>query len=558
MTRSAEMIKDYFDNLQNQRNELNARMEEITGLLYPYKQSASSAMWDTTASEACIKLSSLLSSLITPSGQKWHGLAEPLVVSKDDTETKNVRKWCDDVTDTLFSFRERSSSGFIGCLQAFYASIVEFGTGCFYIEEDEDEDGVKEGIKYISIPISDVYVGVNHQNQVDSVYRIFKFTADQIAKKWGEDKLTSRMKTALEKEDSEEFEFIHAVYPKTMAERKEDFPNSKGAFHSKILSKEDIKFFEENQLNTLPYVIGRYRVRANEIYGKSPALEALPAIRRLNEISNELVHYANLALKPPYIASGDAKQVGFKIKAGQINTGAVNREGKPLFHPLSVGNPLPYYEEVKRIQDSIHSLFFLDLFQVLDDKASRSATESMEKTREKGAFVSPIVGGLQSEFIGMMIRRELDILDLQDKLPAFISTDILGNDDPPNISLLKVEYTSPLFKYQQAETISSVLQSVNNVIELGAKTGDPSCIDHINLDEVARIIMLGGGSPASTVRDMSEVIKIRKKRAGQIEQMRQQQIADQQEQVGVETGAQVAREVMMEKMRAEMREGSDG
>lgn len=176
MTSSAETIKTRIENLRSQRGELNAQMEELTSLLYPYKRSESSLMWDTTASEACIKLSSLLSSLITPPGQKWHGLAEPLfshqaALHGGNAEAKRVRQWCDEVTDTLFSFRERSGSGFVGCLQSFYASIVEFGTGCFYIEADEDVRGVSEGIRYISVPLADVYFSVNHQNEVDSVYR---------------------------------------------------------------------------------------------------------------------------------------------------------------------------------------------------------------------------------------------------------------------------------------------------------------------------------------------------------------------------------------------------
>lgn len=362
------------------------------------------------------------------------------------------------------------------------------------------------------------------------------------------------MKSALGRKDVDKFKFIHAVYPKSIAERRSD--SRKGQrnknFHSQFLSVDENRFFEEKQLNTLPYVVGRFRVRADEIYGKSPAMEALPAIRRLNEISNELAQFARLSLNPPFIAPSEAKQVGFKWKANHINLGAVNKDGKQLFHPLQLGNPLPYYDEVKRIQGAIHSLFLLDLFQVLDDKASRSAAESMEKTREKGAFVGPLIGGLQSEFIGMMIRRECDILNSQGKIPF-----LEGYDHSP-VHVLKVEYTSPLFKYQQAEMVSSMLQGTNTAIELGAKTGDPSCIDHVDIDTVTRVSLWASGTPAQCIRDWGTVDKIRKERADQMEQMRKQRLVDQQEQVGMETGAKVAGEVMTEKMKSDMRKSLDG
>lgn len=552
---SAKHIQERFDNLKSQRGELNTRMEELTGLLYPYKQDSKSLMWDTTGSEACIKLSSLLSSLITPPGQKWHGLAEPFFAHQaflyeENAGAKRIREWCDQVTDTLFGYRERSGSGFGGCLQSFYTSIVEFGTGCFYIEADVDEAGSEDGIRYIAVPLSAVYLSVNHQNEVDSVYRTFEFTAEQVACKWGEDALSSRMRSSLGKKDTDKFQFIHAVYPKSLAEKKKDRGNKN--FHSQFICVDENRFFEEKQSATLPYVVGRYRVRADEIYGKSPAMEALPTIRRLNETVNELAQFGHLSLHPPTIAVSEAKQRSFELKPRHMNIGAISKDGKALFQPIQFGNPVPYHDELKRLKESIHSLFLLDLFQVLDDKASRSAAESMEKTREKGAFVGPLIGGLQSEFIGAMIKRELDILDSQGKLPEANDT------DHPHVSVLKVEYTSPLFKYQQAESVSSVLQGTNTVLELGAKTGDPSCMDHIDIDKVSRFALWASGSPAQLIRDLDDVNEIRKARAEQMEEMQNRQEQQQQEQMGLEVGAKVAGKVMEKKMTNEMMENSYG
>ncbi|AKK20065.1 portal protein [Candidatus Liberibacter africanus] len=554
MNSSAQRIQDRFDKLKSQRSELNARMEELTSLLYPYKNNSKSLMWDTTGSEACIKLSSLLSSLITPPGQRWHGLAEPFFAHqaflyKEDAGAKKIREWCDQLTDTLFGFRERSGSGFVSCLQSFYTSIVEFGTGCFYIEADVDAQGLEDGIRYISVPLSSVYLSVNHQNVVDSIYREFEFTAEQVAHKWGKDSLSSQMRSSLERNDTDKFKFIHAVYPFRNSEKKKR-GQGRNNFYSKFIGVDDSIFFEEKELRTLPYVIGRYRVRADEIYGKSPAMEALPAIRRSNEISNELAQYARLALNPPFLAPSDAKQREFKFKAGYTNLGTMSKEGRPLFQPIQFGNPLPFYEEIKRIESSIHSLFLLDLFQVLDDKASRSAAESMEKTREKGAFVGPLIGGLQSEFIGSMIRRELDILDSQNKIPE------LEGYAPPSVSVLKVEYTSPLFKYQQAESVSSVLQGTNTLVELGAKTGDPSYMDHIDIDKVSRFALWASNTPSILIRDSTEVEEIRQKRRVQMENMQEQQSQQQAQQMGIEVGAKVAGRVAEKKLERDMMENS--
>ncbi|PTL86014.1 MAG: phage tail protein [Candidatus Liberibacter europaeus] len=531
---TAKQIDSRFKHLKSGRSELDEVIKELSSLLYPYKGSKKSNMWDTTGSEACIKLSSLLSSLITPAGQRWHGLSEPYFSHQLDylrgaSDAKKIKEWCDAITDVLFSFRERSGSGFVSCLHAFYKSIVEVGTGCMYIEADVDNDGIEHGIRYIAVPLDSVYISVNHQNAVDSVYRKFKFTAEQIAHKWGEDALSSSMRASLEQKEDDKFNFIHAVYPKGIG-------RSKG-FHSKFVCTDESRFLEEKELSTLPYAIGRYSVRADEIYGKSPAMEALPAIRRLNEIQTELAKFSILSIQPPYNAVANSLQTKFKQEPRAINYGAISKEGKELFKPVPVGNPIPYYQEIERIEKSIQNMFLLNLFQILDDKASRSAAESLEKTREKGAFVAPLLGGIQSEFIGMMIRRELDILDLQKQLPEFGDL---------RIQVLKVEYTSPLFKYQQAEVVASAFQGANNLIELAIKSGNPEIMDYLDFETFPAFTLYRSGCPAQLICDSKKVEEKRKERKNQMQQMMEREKENEQTKISNRIGEKVVQNEIKE------------
>lgn len=97
-------------------------------------------------------------------------------------------------------------------------------------------------------------------------------------------------------------------------------------------------------------------------------------------------------------------------KPRAINFGATDLRGNSLvtFHPI--GDARPTHEELQRLRAQIRDIFMLDLFQVFAESDSRSTTESMEKTREKGIFISAIFGGLQSEFVGSMVKREIDVL----------------------------------------------------------------------------------------------------------------------------------------------------
>lgn len=169
-----------------------------------------------------------------------------------------------------------------------------------------------------------------------------------------------------------------------------------------MICKDENRIMEEGQYRVMPYIIGRYEACPDKIYGFSPAIKALAAIRRLNELSGSLSQYAELTQHLPIGASSSMRGQPFSMKPKAINYGVLDRNGRSLFAPITVGNPAPSTYEIQRLEDQIRKIFMLDLFQVFADRASRSATESMEKTREKGVFISAIVGGLQAEFVGSM------------------------------------------------------------------------------------------------------------------------------------------------------------
>jgi len=94
------------------------------------------------------------------------------------------------------------------------------------------------------------------------------------------------------------------------------------------------------------------------------------------------------------------------------------------------------------------------LFQILTESPQMTATEVLERAREKGMLLAPTMGRQQSESLGPSIEREIDILDQQGLLPEM--PDILkevGSD-------YKVEYDSPLSRAQKAEETAGVFRSL--------------------------------------------------------------------------------------------------
>lgn len=461
-----------YDELKSARSSMDKLYTTVEELLFPYNLEGTPErkMWDSTAVSACTKLASLLHNLITPFGQRWHRLLFKKKPGRDEQlperKQKEIDDWCDEVTSELFLRREKHSSGFNLCFKEFYLQVVRFGTGCFYVDAKRDRRGNGSGISYGSVPIQDIYLQADHANVIDTVYRKYTLTAPNIASKLGEDKLSDKMRADMSKDPLKLYEFIHAVYPKPL---KDGEAGTMPAYHSKHICVEEERMMQEEFYRVMPYIIGRYETQANSVYGISPAMQALASIRRVNELSNFVSDHVERCFNPPALASAEQQRhVPVSNKSKAVNYGWVTKDGRPLIHYIPQHGYEQAHAEMQRVERQIREIFFLDLFQILEERASRSATASMEKTREKGAFMSSLIGCLQSEVISAMVKRELDILDDQNLLPSHPRDMGITSH-----AILDIVCTSPLYRYQQADGVEGKINGARYLMETSNITGDP-------------------------------------------------------------------------------------
>ena len=123
------------------------------------------------------------------------------------------------------------------------------------------------------------------------------------------------------------------------------------------------------------------------------------------------------ALDPVLLAHDDGVIDGFTLQPGAINPGGVSSDGRLLVQPLPVGNVQAGKELMDDERQLINDTFLISLFQILTENPQMTATEVAERVKEKGILLAPTIGRQQSEYIGPMVERELDILGRQGKLP---------------------------------------------------------------------------------------------------------------------------------------------
>lgn len=471
-------------------------------------QKKTDKLFDSTAPSALTRFSSVMESILTPRQQTWHNVRPVDPYLEKDRQTK---LWFEEANKALFRYRYAPYANYASQQAEIYTSLGALGSGCMFV--DSLANG--PGIRYKAIFLGEVFFVENHQGIIDTVYRVFTMTARQIVQRWGKE-APEQIQKDIEDRPDKEYEIVHCVRPNQ--DRDLTKVNHKGMRYQSIYICKDLKkTLSEGGYNTMPFIVSRYKTLPGESYGRSPAMDVLPAIKTINEQKKTVLKQGQRVVDPVLLAYDDGVLDSFSLKAGAINYGGMSAEGRRLVDVLPTGNLSLAKEMMEQEALVINDAFLITLFQILVETPAMTATEVLERAREKAALLAPIMGRQQSEALGPMIERELEILEMQGLLP----------EPTPAMKEAKVgykiEYDSPLSRMQKAEAASGGLRMFQYAAEIAANTQDPAPLDWFNTDKMIPDLAEAQAMPASWMRDQKDVEKIRE---GRKQQQAQQQLIE--------------------------------
>jgi hypothetical protein len=516
-TIAGELLRE-FEILEGQRGVWEGHWQEVADKVLPYYadsfyshgnntpgQKRSQRQYDVTAMSALWKFAAAMESMLTPANNKWHRVRHP---DHRIMQRRDVQLWFDQVNDALFYYRYSPHSGYQANQHDGYVGLGAFGTSCLFVDEFKDPSQPKvKGLRYRNVHLGELFFAANHQGQVDKVYRRFKMTLRQIEQKWP-GMLPEGKRDKLTTHPEEECVVLHIVKPRENADRSR--LDSKGyPFASFYVLRETRTLLNEGGYRCFPYATSRYITAPGELYGRSPAMNVLPAISVLNEEKKTIIKQGHRVVDPVLLAHDDGILDGFSLKPGAINYGAVSAEGRELVKALPTGNLAVGKELMDDERLAINDAFLVTLFQILVETPQMTATEVLERAREKGALLSPTMGRFQSESIGPQIEREFDLLAWQGLIPP----------PPPALreagAFYKVEYDAPLNRAMRADEAAGTMRSMQWASEIAAQTQDPSVLDWFNVDAIVPELLAINGAPYRFVRGADEVAQRRQGRQAQ-------------------------------------------
>ena len=525
----AEAIIDQQQKLRGMRSNWDNLWQEVADRVWPQMgdfvtkrtsgEKRTEKIFDSTAPLALDRASAAFYSLMMPDAQLWHGLS----MGKDRGLMENVaiKGWLDDIRTVLFALRRSPRANFASQAQECIRSLIGFGTQAMFTE-----DVPGRGVRYKSIHLAELDVTENKDGQIDTAYRRFEYTARQAVEAFGLSNLPDKIREKYEKKDeNSKFEFIHYVAPNPKHNPARRYGEQR--FKSCYVSIEGKGIVEEGGYRRFPYHVSRYATNPREVYGRGPAIVLLPDIKMLNEQEKTRLRAGHLAVDPPLLLYEDGSLQGFQMRPRALNYGGVTAEGRQLVVPLQTGANLPWATELlEERRKLINEGFWLTLFQILVDNPQMTATEAMLRAQEKGQLLAPPVRRQETEWLGPMVRREIDIATEMGLIPAppeevleFLPIDYDPESGFGEIDLaevLDIEYTNPLARLMRSEDSIAILRTFEQLAPMAQI--DPTVYDEFHPQRVAAELAEINGVPAKVRRTEKEKRQLAEAKAAQIQQ----------------------------------------
>lgn len=501
---------NFMTRWQECANYIQPRKGNILTKLSP-GQPQTILLHDTTAEQALIVFAAGLVSFLTPTSERWFRLTP----KKKDAPLE-FKAWLDEASEDMAS--ELGGSNFY---EVWHEDCLDGGCfGSSLLRTDEYVDEPEGLIGFTNIPVGTFWWREDNRGKISTITRKWKWTAQQAADEFGEDSLTPQLLKAYrsaEKTDSaKEFHFVELVGPRQKADiiRGSTTPENR-PFECLYVCLEDQEVIREDGYYENPYAGCRTLRSNNEVYGRGPGTQAMPEIKMVNRMEEDISVIIERMAKPSWISPDDTAYRPDNQPDGVTFWDASRGEAyKP--EQIEMKNRVDLAEErTEQKRKIIRDYFYTDMFKLLTSQEEmareKTAYEVSQMVAERMILFTPIFGRVTKEKLNPMLYRVFSIMFRNGRfkpLPAGIDSALLD---------FEVDYVSKIalaIKAIQNQALATAVQLITTMLQL-----DPTLVYLLKCQDAARQVLSNAGVPAAWIRSKSEV-----ERLSQQQQQEQQRL----------------------------------
>lgn len=457
-------------------------------------------IYDNTALFSVRTLASGLMSGVTSPARPWFRLG---LGDRDLMEFGPVKQWLHNTGEIMRAVFAKSNT--YNALHSCYEELGAFGTWADVVLPDFDTV-----IHHYPMTIGEYYLSINDKGQVDTMAREFKMTVAQMVEQFGRQNCSASVRNLWDKGAYDQWvDVIHMVQPRRDREYTKldakNMPFSSCYFEPGREAWD--KYLSESGFKRFPVLAPRWTVTGNDVYGRSPGMDALGDVKQLQFEQQRKAQAIEYQVNPPIqVPTAYKNSAQSRLPGGVMYVDSMSRDGG-VRTAFEVNLRLDFLlNSIADTRDRIRQAYYADLFLMLANQPMNgrmTATEVAERHEEKLLMLGPVLERLHNELLAPLVDMTFDRCVDAGILPP----------PPPEIQGvdLKIEFISVLAQAQRAVAVNGMERMLQTALSLAP--AKPDLLDKINFDQV--IDDLGeafGVNPAIVVSDEA-VAALRAERA---------------------------------------------
>lgn len=464
---------------------------------------------DSTGTFALRTLASGMHSGITSPARPWFRLTTFDPDMKDYAPVKEYLATVETRMREVFQ-----SSNIYNSFHWGYGDLGLFGQSCGLLVEDADKT-----VRMVQLLHGSFWLARDHRGVATKLYRQFSWSVERIVARFGYDRCSSTIKRAYDRGDYDDrFTINHAIEPRhdrdiTKIDRRNK-PWASNYWEDGVNDRVTGELLEESGFDSNPIIAPAWELVAEDHYGVSPGMDALPDVKMLQVMQNRKGEAIDKKVRPPMTGPVSLKNNPASLMPGSV-TYVDDPTGRAYRAAIEVNLSLAELAaDIKETGQRIERAYYADLFLMLANMEGiqpRNNFEIAERKEEKLLALGPVLENIYGGQLAPTIDRTYEIMAMRDMLPP----------PPPEIQSqeLKIEYISMLAQAQKAVSTGSIERLFSFVGNLSAVNS--AVLDKVDMDEGVDIYADMLGAPPSIIVPDDDVEQVRSARA----QKQQQQEA---------------------------------
>ena len=275
---------------------------------------------DGTGIMALRILANGMQSGLTSPARPWFSLT---LQNREMAESAAAKLWLQDTYEKMTALF--SQSNFYDQIHVLYSELACFGTGAVIIEADP-----KIVMRCRTLTVGEYALDAGEDGRVDTLYRRIRMTPRQVVQAWPET-CPEQIRDMAGQDVDRWLTVLHAIEPNADSVRGSVRGNER-PFRSVyiVLEGSQREVLEDSGYYEFPALCPRWVVTGSDVYGASPAMDALGDCRQLQKVTEDGRLSLELEVNPPMLVHQSGVVGGLDTSPGALNYTTAMQQGQEI------------------------------------------------------------------------------------------------------------------------------------------------------------------------------------------------------------------------------------